>query len=126
MRNSSKGTYYKDPNYEIYVAECDFELEEVDMAEVVSKQPIVYSALSKPVNNNSTIKKQTFEAGKNYIFDITKADQIFDALLAEKTIRLNESHRIPKADDLKGKEYCKWYNSGRHATNNCIIFCTII
>ena len=62
MRNSSKGTYYKDPNYKIHLAECEFEPGEVDMAEVISRQPIVCPALSKPINNNSAAKKQAFEA----------------------------------------------------------------
>ena len=65
MRNSSKGTYCKDSNYAIHVAECEFKLGEVDMAKVISKWPIICSTLSKPVNNNSVVKKQVLEAEKN-------------------------------------------------------------
>ena len=85
-------------------------------------------ALYKPDNNNNTsaVKKQIFEVGKNYAFDITKADQIFDVLLADKVIRLSDGHKNPKAEDLKGKEYCKWQNSWRHSTNNCVVFHNII
>ena len=98
MKKSSKGTYYKDPNYEVHVIELDFDIGEVGMAEVVCKRPVVCSALSKLVNNNAAIKKQVFEADKNYIFDITKADQIFYTLLAKKVIKLNEGHRILKVE----------------------------
>ena len=37
MKNSSKGTYYKDPNLEVLVAEYDMDLGEVDMAELTCK-----------------------------------------------------------------------------------------
>ena len=74
IKNSSKGTYYKDSNYEVHVTDIDFDFGEVDMVELVYKRPIICSALSKPVNNNLAIKKQVFEAGKNYTFDITMAD----------------------------------------------------
>ena len=67
----------------------------------------------------SAVKKQTFEVGKkNYSLDISKANQIFDALLVEKLIRLNGGHKIPMAEDLKGKDFCKWHTLWCHSTNN--------
>ena len=125
MKNSSKGTYYKDPNLEVLVTEYDMDLGEVDMAELTCKQPVVCKALQRPtegINGTSAVKKQAFEAGKVYTFDLNLADQIFDALYTEKLIRLDNGHKMPKAEDLKGKEFCKWHSSWRHSTNNYIIF----
>ena len=77
MKYSSKGTYYKDPNLEVLVTEYDMDLGEVDMAELTCKQPVVCKALQRPtegVNGTLALKKQAFEAGKVYIFDLNLAD----------------------------------------------------
>ena len=107
MTNSSKGIYYKDPNYDVHMVKCNFDIGKVDIAKIIYKRPIVCTTLSKLENNNIVIKQQTFEADTTYMLDITKADQIFYTLLGEKVIRLGEGPRIPKADDLKGKKYYK-------------------
>ena len=99
------------------------------MAELTCKRPVVCKALQRPTegtNGTSVVRKQAFEAGKVYTFDLSLADQIFDALYAEKLIRLDNGHKMPKAEDLKGKEFCKWHSSWRHSTNNCIIFRNVI
>ena len=106
MKNSSKGTYYKDPNLEVLVTEYDMDLGKIDIAELKCKRPMVCKALYRAIegsNGTSTVKKQAFEAGKAYTFDLTLADQIFDALYAKKLIRLDSGHKIPKAKDLKGR-----------------------
>jgi hypothetical protein len=63
-------------------------------------------------------------AGKDerYDFDITKADKIFDLLLRDKQIQLPTGHIIPSAEDLGKRKYCKWHNTGSHATNDCKVF----
>ena len=113
MENSSKGNYYKGPNLEVLIADYDVDISEIDMAELICHNPMVYKVLYKAIDGNSpsTIKKQNFKARKNYTFDISMADQIFDTLLAKKLIQLNSGHKMPKAEDLKWKEFCKWYNS---------------
>jgi hypothetical protein len=40
-------------------------------------------------------------------FDITKANKIFDLLLAEGQIKLKPSHKIPLDEELKNMRYCK-------------------
>ncbi|KAM1344338.1 hypothetical protein ACFX2I_008312 [Malus domestica] len=62
------------------------------------------------------------KTSKVYTFDITKAEAIFDQLLLAKNTKLRLGHNIPKAEELKGKTYCKYHNSTKHATNNCFIF----
>ena len=42
-----------------------------------------------------------------YLFDISKAYQIFYYLMKDKQIKLPESHKIPIAEEIKGKKYCK-------------------
>ncbi|XP_059671115.1 uncharacterized protein LOC132316659 [Cornus florida] len=125
MKNSSKGTWYKDPNYEIFSAEVGDELE-VDVAEVNIKKLYVCEALVKPKpttgGNSSTstlaARKGPADTGKSYSFNLSKTDQIFDHLMADKMISLPKGHRILSASDLKGKEYCKYHNSWNYATND--------
>ena len=57
-----------------------------------------------------------------YLFDITKADQIFDCLVKDKQIKLLEGYKILPIDEVKGKKYCKWHHSWTYTTNNCTIF----
>lgn len=62
----------------------------------------------------------------NRQISLNKADQIFDWLLANKKIQLKGKHNIPSSNEFKGKEFCKWYNTFAHATNNCVVFRNII
>ena len=57
-----------------------------------------------------------------YLFNISKADQIFDCLMKDKQIKLPEGHKIPPANEIKGKKYCKWLHSLTHIANNCTVF----
>ncbi|XP_050211887.1 uncharacterized protein LOC126662044 [Mercurialis annua] len=63
---------------------------------------------------------------EEYSFDLTKADDIFDALLKDGQIALSEGHAIPPSEELVGKDYCKYHNSWRHSTNNCVNFRNVI
>ena len=125
-KNSSKGTYYRDPNYEIHSADYDMSTE-VDVAEIISKRPYMCKSLPKPTEAQlSAVKTQPYEAGKQYSFDIAMADQIFDYMIADRQIRLPHNVKLPSTSELKGKEYCKWHNSWRHGTNNCLVFRNIL
>ena len=44
---------------------------------------------------------------KGFDFDASKSEQIFDLLLKEKQLRLPEGHKIPTAQELQGRMYCK-------------------
>ncbi|CAL2238677.1 unnamed protein product [Prunus armeniaca] len=35
-------------------------------------------------------------------------------------------HRMPKPEELKGRQYCRWHNSGNHCTNSCVVFRDVI
>ncbi|KAK1697836.1 hypothetical protein QYE76_014533 [Lolium multiflorum] len=59
---------------------------------------------------------------RGFDFDVTKAEQIFDLLLKEKQLKVPEGHKIPTAQELNGKPYCKWHNTFTHATNDCRVW----
>ncbi|KAM1581879.1 hypothetical protein ACFX10_029678 [Malus domestica] len=56
------------------------------------------------------------------IYKNPTADAIFDQLLLAKIFKLQLRHNIPKAEELKGKTYCKYHNLNKHTTNNCVVF----
>ncbi|KAM1607582.1 hypothetical protein ACFX1Z_028148 [Malus domestica] len=120
---SSRGTIYKNPT--VNYASTEDECVSVDAAEIVIDKPYVCKALtqvdSKEVKTRSATEG-TLKPSKVYTFDITKADAIFDQLLLARIIKLQPGHNIPKAKELKGKIYCKYHNSSKHTTNNCVVF----
>src|SRR6185312_16209506 len=56
---------------------------------------------------------------KGFDFEVTKVEQIFDLLLKEKHLKLPENHKLPTAQELEGRLYCKWHHSFTHATSEC-------
>ena len=62
----------------------------------------------------SKVKEVAKPEKEFYLFDISKADQIFDCLVKDKQIKLPEDHKIPPAIKIKGKKYCKWHRSWTH------------
>ena len=76
----------------------------------------------KDIKVRPIFEETAIKTSKAYTFDITKADAIFDQLLLAKIIKLLPGHNIPKAEELKGMTYCKYHNSNKHTTNNCVVF----
>ena len=95
----------------------------VDAAKIVIDKLFVYKALTyantEDTKTHTASAKAATKTSKVYTFDITKANAIFDQLLATKIIKLQLGHNIPKPEYLKGKVYCKYPNSFKNATNNC-------
>ena len=58
----------------------------------------------------------------NSDFDVTKADKIFDLLLEKGQLQLSANHKIPSAEELKKKKYCKFHDTMSHHTNDCRVF----
>ncbi|KAM1897511.1 hypothetical protein ACFX14_031968 [Malus domestica] len=125
-KSPSRGTIYKHPtiNYASIEGE-ESPYVSVDAAKIVIDKPYVCKALTqinfKEIKTRSTTE-ETAKTSKVYTFDITKAEAIFNQLLLAKIIKLRPGHNIPKAEELKGRTYCKYHNSTKHATNNCVIF----
>ncbi|KAM2687306.1 hypothetical protein EV2_010088 [Malus domestica] len=118
----SRGTIYKNPT--VIYASTEDECVSVDAAEIVIDKPYVCKALtqvdSKEVKTRSATEG-ALKPSKVYTFDITKADAIFDQLLSARIIKLRPGHNIPKAEELKGKIYCKYHNSSN--TRQTIVSC---
>ena len=53
------------------------------------------------------VKSKEVESLEEYVFDISRADQIFDALLKDEQLKLSNGDNIPLGNELKGKNYCK-------------------
>ncbi|CAL9029762.1 unnamed protein product [Prunus brigantina] len=34
--------------------------------------------------------------------------------------------QMPKPEELKGRQYCRWHNSWNHSTNSCVVFRDVI
>ncbi|XP_021802077.1 uncharacterized protein LOC110746171 [Prunus avium] len=122
-RNSSKGTYYKTPSSSVHLIEVeseedieDSEEREIAVAEMAKlKHPITCKALTKPPKDQ---KPPPFTGGfvpnkptqnKIYSFYLTKVDALFDEMLLQKAIET--PHKLPKPEELKGRQYCRWHNS---------------
>ncbi|KAM2769632.1 hypothetical protein PS2_012353 [Malus domestica] len=119
----SRGTIYKNPTVSYALAEG--ECVSVDAPEIIIDKPYVCKALTQIDSQEAKTRsahEETIKTSKVYTFDITKADAIFDQLLSAKIIKLRPRHNIPKAEELKGKIYCKYHNSSKHTTNNCVVF----
>ncbi|KAH7851499.1 hypothetical protein Vadar_012534 [Vaccinium darrowii] len=118
-RSASKGTYYSDPNYEVTTAEMDCN-PECAVAEMVNKKPHVLRTGSIELKAYVQVSSSS-KAPRAYSFDITKAEAIFDQLVADKMIKFPTGHKLPFPKELKGKEHCKYHNSWSHSTNNCMV-----
>ncbi|GKV50000.1 hypothetical protein SLEP1_g56718 [Rubroshorea leprosula] len=113
---ASHGTYYSDPNFDL------------DVAEVVTDKPVVCPNLVRPTHQPETsVRRYVGEAGKQYTFDLSKASDIFDHLKKSGLIKLPPpGHKIPTTVEIRARDYCKFHNSWKHSTNNCLIFRNIL
>jgi hypothetical protein len=108
-KNSSYGTYYQDPNYEI------------DLAKYVGRVPFVCDALHKKQSQAKESNKLASPL-KAYSFDVEKADEIFDILYKANKLKIIGRHRFPSKEELKGRDYYKWHSTYTHATKSCVTF----
>ncbi|XP_051118094.1 uncharacterized protein LOC127242557 [Andrographis paniculata] len=83
------------------------------VVEIVNSKPYVCFKL-KPLPGAEEQEQPTFDA--------SKADEIFDILLADGPIRIPKGQRLATKDEIKGRPYCKWHNSFTHYTNQCTHF----
>jgi hypothetical protein len=56
---------------------------------------------------------------KDFDFDESKVEQIFDLLLREKQLKLHEGHKFPTTQELQGRPYYKWHHLFTHTINDC-------
>ncbi|KAH7839915.1 hypothetical protein Vadar_010318 [Vaccinium darrowii] len=118
-RSASKGTYYRDPNYEVATAEMDCN-PKCAVAEMVNKKPHVLRTGNIELKADVQVSSSN-KSPRAYSFDITKAETIFDQLVVDKMIKFPPGRKLPSPEELKGKEHCKYHNSWSHSTNNCMV-----
>ncbi|KAH7864116.1 hypothetical protein Vadar_025982 [Vaccinium darrowii] len=107
--------------YKVAIAETE-DNPEVAVAEIVNRKPYACKAFVKVEPTKAQGSMASPKTTRAYTFDITKAEEIFDQLMADKLLRFSVGHKIPSPAEIKGKEYCKYHNSWNHTTVNCIIF----
>ena len=73
------------------------------VAELLEGKPYTFLVLT-PAKGKQKIKTEEKEA---YLFDISKADQIFDFLVKDKQIKLLEGHKLPPTNQIQNMKYCK-------------------
>ncbi|KAF7137985.1 hypothetical protein RHSIM_Rhsim07G0114600 [Rhododendron simsii] len=115
-KNKSLDTYYQDIEGDV----------KIDVAQVIGKAPIICDTLTKaekPVNMFSSHPNRRNQANfRQYSFDLSKANQLFDELINQKFLTVSPGLVIHPEKDRKGKDYRKWHNSFRYNTNNCVTF----
>ena len=84
----------------------------VIVVEIVRGKPYTFPALT-PAKEKEKVKAKEKEA---YLFDISKADKIFDFLVKDKQIKLLEEHKISSAEEIQNIKF----------TNNYMVFHNII
>ncbi|KAI5334759.1 hypothetical protein L3X38_024892 [Prunus dulcis] len=115
------GAYYKTPSSFVHLVEVKSEDEQepekpavavVELAKM--KRPISCKALLKAPNDQ---KPPPFIGGfipnkqpanKVYTLDLSKLDVFFDEMMFQKAIDTLPGHKLPKSEELKGRQYCKW------------------
>ncbi|GKV53168.1 hypothetical protein SLEP1_g59706 [Rubroshorea leprosula] len=111
---ASQGTYYQDA----------FDL---DVVEVFADKPVTCPNLVKVTQQvEAATKRLPYEFGRQYTFDVTKANEIFDYLKKSGHIKLPQGHRLPTVAEIASKDYCKFHNSWKHSTNDCVIFRNVL
>lgn len=124
-KGASRVTSYRDqPTIAMISEDSDSDSgEEINVAEFIVFHPKECPALRKPNPLKEKKKGKTnSQLAKEYSFDITKADEIFDWLYKEGQIKLPKDHVIPPIEDRAGQEYCKYHHSWKHSTHNCVVF----
>ena len=104
------------------VVSLDEQNPKVVTAKILKGRPYTYPAL-RPLKGKEIAK---LESKEEYLFDISKVDQIFDHLIKDQQIKLPEGHKIPFSKELNNKKYYKWHHSYSHATVNCVVFENVI
>ncbi|OMP06468.1 Retrotransposon gag protein [Corchorus capsularis] len=114
-KSSSYGTYYQEPNYELGVAEVkvDRSIECPSLVKAGIGHRQTHEHLSAAYHRQA--EKKPHDRSRMYSFDMSKTSDVFDFLFKAGMIKLPPGHKLPHADELRGKEYC-----------NCTVFRNIV
>ncbi|XP_062006010.1 uncharacterized protein LOC133723211 [Rosa rugosa] len=121
-KNASKGTYVQGKNRtsEEETPEEKVEKDEVSAHELSGKKG---SALKQLKLSKEPVKLKSVALTKpeftTYTYDANKVHEILDEMTAAKMVKIDFG-LYPKADQLKGKKYCKFHNFWNHNTAECV------
>ena len=87
-------------------------------AKILISRP--YSCLVLRLSKRKEVARS--KSKEEYLFDISKVDQIFNHLLKDQHIKILDRYKIPSPEKLKNKKYCKWHHSFNHTTINYVVF----
>ncbi|KAM1207380.1 hypothetical protein ACFX14_008110 [Malus domestica] len=59
---------------------------------------------------------------QSYSFDLTKAPEIYEELVRARVILPDNTKKMPKPEELRGKKYCKLHYTFNHSIVNCVQF----
>ncbi|CAL2277863.1 unnamed protein product [Prunus armeniaca] len=111
-RNSSKGTYYKSTSFSIH------------LVEVKSEEDTSFGGKRNYSGRNGKVETSHELQGPYKATKGPEAAIIHMRMLLQKAIET--PHKLPKPEELKGRQYCKWHNSWNHSTNSCVVFRDVI
>lgn len=57
-----------------------------------------------------------------YSFDVSKLEKISNYLQKDGWVKFPRGYKHPIAEELSGKEFCKYHRSFSHSTNKCLVF----
>jgi hypothetical protein len=117
-----KLTTYEQRHPELYQYKFKRQVAVVDTEEAEDsekEQEVAVAEWTQGANPVSCKWVKQIGPAKGFDFDVGKVEQIFDLLLKEKQLKFPEGYKPPMVQELKGRSYCKWYDSLTHSTSDC-------
>ncbi|KAM1255522.1 hypothetical protein ACFX2G_030338 [Malus domestica] len=105
--------------------------EEIDVcaAEMTTPfKPLTVKGLVQPIKDQKIVMNDGgFVPMKplkyqSYSFDLAKAPEIYEELVRVRVILPNNTKKMPKPEELRGKKYCKLHYTFNHSIANCVQF----
>ena len=89
-------------NIDYEMGEVVIESVDLCLAELLKRKPYICKTWAEPQANEKNDRKS-----RNFSFDITKVDAIFDQLYKDKQISLSNRHTLPTAEQIGSKNIVK-------------------
>src|ERR1051325_11359924 len=95
---------------------------EIDLAEM--KPGPAYECKSLFRSNGKTLSVESTSKfpAKTYTFDVSKCEEIFDALVKDGQILIPVGAKIPPLKQRQKRGFCKYHNFLGHTTSQCVLF----
>ncbi|KAM1723668.1 hypothetical protein ACFX13_022290 [Malus domestica] len=91
-------------------------------------KPLMVKGLVQPVKDQKVVMNNggfvSMKAPKyqSYSFDLTKASEIYEELVHGRVIVPDNTKKMPKPEELRGKKYCKLHYTFNHSITNRVQF----